>query len=355
MREETGMTMDREMTAGRFAMAVTRDDGTRIDVTIDGSGLTYARSGAITGGAVVTVALVLHKPGAGEVKTVWYPDMTDAAKLAAVTGKALWNHPSALVYLADELSAAFRWDCAGLAEIEALRDAGAVEQPPGRTLSGTEGDDRLAGTEAGEKIWGRGGDDRLRGEGGNDSLQGGTGQDRMRGGDGDDAMGGNTGDDRMRGDRGSDTLDGGSGDDRLRGDAGDDLLVDLSGNNRMRGGSGDDTLRSGKGNDVMIGNAGDDLIVAGGGRDFAMGNAGADTFRFGSDSRGELIIKAFEAADRFDLGGVGSAEAEFGQFLAEAREAGGNVIWQHGAMTVVLLDTRIADIGLQNFAGADLI
>jgi Ca2+-binding RTX toxin-like protein len=85
-------------------------------------------------------------------------------------------------------------------------------------LTGTAGDDQLAGTDAREGIEGLAGDDRLEGRGGNDTLSGGDGHDLLLSGSGTDALSGGAGDDilYMGGDFGFDDLiDGGSGDDRL--------------------------------------------------------------------------------------------------------------------------------------------
>jgi Ca2+-binding RTX toxin-like protein len=356
----------KQMTESYFTMSVGNPNGTSVDVIIEGAGLTYAKSGALTGGTIAAIVLVTHHPVHGDTKTVWYPDMTDAAKIASVMGKVFWNHPSTLVHGTKALFDTFKWEGAGAKEItiDSGTDApGSVDPAPvdpapvdpaptGKTINGTAADDRLRGTDKSEKMFGKDGDDRMRGLDGNDTMQGGKGMDRMRGDDGDDLMYGNTHDDRLRGDMGNDTLDGGSGDDRLKGGRGDDLLIDTAGNNRLRGGQGNDTLQSGKGDDVMIGGKGDDMIVSGGGRDFAMGQSGADTFVFDGDLKGSLKIKGFDAeSDKFDVMGLDGAEAEFKHFTAEAVQVGRDVVWQHGGMTVILLSTSLDEIGISNFTG----
>jgi len=101
-------------------------------------------------------------------------------------------------------------------------------------------------------------------------------------------LGGTFGDDTLIGTDGADTLFGDHGDDVLDGGAGDDRLADGAGNNTLHGGAGNDTLMGNPadgegpddGHDVLDGAAGDDELYLGGG-DSATGGSGADTFLFG--------------------------------------------------------------------------
>lgn len=76
------------------------------------------------------------------------------------------------------------------------------------TVVGTEGEDRLRGTDGPDVIVGLGGDDRIRGDDGDDVICAGAGDDWVRGGDGDDLLFGDDGVDRLHGDKGDDLLDG---------------------------------------------------------------------------------------------------------------------------------------------------
>ncbi len=113
----------------------------------------------------------------------------------------------------------------------------------------TEGNDRLIGSNAADRIGGLGGNDTLLACAGADTLDGGSGNDSLRGGDGNDvALGGS----------GNDTLDGGSGNDALSGGSGSDRLSGGSGNDTLDGGSSNDVLRGGSGRDRLIGGSGAD-------------------------------------------------------------------------------------------------
>jgi hypothetical protein len=95
-------------------------------------------------------------------------------------------------------------------------------QPRGCTITGTDGPDRLFGTNGPDVICGLGSDDRIEGMGGDDVLYGEAGTDRIIGGSGDDTMYGDDGTDRLDGGDGSDVMNGGPGTDRLSGDLGAD-------------------------------------------------------------------------------------------------------------------------------------
>lgn len=87
---------------------------------------------------------------------------------------------------------------------------------PGRlaqVINGTEGNNRLRGTDRADVISGLGGDDRIDGEDGDDRILGGAGNDRIEADDGDDTLIGGLGNDRLDGEDGDDTLTGGRGND----------------------------------------------------------------------------------------------------------------------------------------------
>jgi uncharacterized repeat protein (TIGR01451 family) len=102
-------------------------------------------------------------------------------------------------------------------------------------IVGTDGDDVLAATSAGESICGLGGNDHLIGLGAGDVLVGGPGDDILHGGEGDDVLRGGSGADQLYGQIGADDLSGGDGNDSLFGGPGFDLLD---------GGSGVDTCKT---------------------------------------------------------------------------------------------------------------
>jgi dienelactone hydrolase len=90
------------------------------------------------------------------------------------------------------------------------------------TKRGSAGDDRIAGTALGDRLFGRRGDDRLRGLAGADCIRGQAGDDRIGGGKGRDALRGGTGDDRISARDGArDLIRCGSGLDGVRADRAD--------------------------------------------------------------------------------------------------------------------------------------
>jgi predicted extracellular nuclease len=83
------------------------------------------------------------------------------------------------------------------------------------TITGTNGDDVLTGTDEIDVIMGLGGDDTLTGGNAADVICGGAGDDQLAGGNGDDVLSGGFGDDELTGDNGADELIGGPGTDGL--------------------------------------------------------------------------------------------------------------------------------------------
>ena len=117
-------------------------------------------------------------------------------------------------------------------------------QTPKSAIVGTEGNDKLKGSQGNDHIIGLGGNDRLRGHQGDDFLSGGAGRDRLYGGSGNDTLLGGQGNDYLSGGRGNNVLEGGEGNDVLSTRLGSDFLD---------GGSGHDTARiRGNINDYQI-------------------------------------------------------------------------------------------------------
>jgi Ca2+-binding RTX toxin-like protein len=179
---------------------------------------------------------------------------------------------------------------------------------PGAPIWGTEADDNLTGTSAGEFMIGQGGNDTLTGLEGEDWIFGEEGDDILNGGDGDDYLDGDVGNDVLNGGDGNDTLEGGDGNDTYivdsttdtineyegygidtvqssvtytlgatsnlenltltgstaingTGNSLDNVLIGNSANNTLVGGTGNDTLDGGAGVDTLIGGVGDDTYI----------------------------------------------------------------------------------------------
>ncbi|MEW6248926.1 MAG: calcium-binding protein [Nitrospirota bacterium] len=162
------------------------------------------------------------------------------------------------------------------------------------TITGTEGEDVLYGTNSAEIIDALGGNDYAEGRGGNDQVLGGDGHDQLFGNSGDDELVGGAGNDRLYGEYaydigdtpGHDVLDGGEGDDSLTGNGGHDVLLGGAGNDGLGGDDGDDLVEGGPGNDILTGGAGADTLRGGDGDDWLIvdgedievdGGAGYDT------------------------------------------------------------------------------
>jgi Ca2+-binding RTX toxin-like protein len=86
---------------------------------------------------------------------------------------------------------------------------------------------------------------------------------------------GSGGNDILAGNNTANAIDGGVGDDRLLGRYGDDVV---------RGGDGNDVFFGGRGSDTLYGDAGDDILNGNIGTDVLYGGDGADQFLFLMDS-----------------------------------------------------------------------
>ena len=100
----------------------------------------------------------------------------------------------------------------------------------GLDIIGTDGSDRLFGTDDGDFIDGRGGDDII------------------------------FGDDFSPGEGGNDLIIGGEGNDIIQADLGDDSIIGGEGNDIIQGGLGNDVIEGSSGNDTLIGNEGADVF-----------------------------------------------------------------------------------------------
>jgi Ca2+-binding RTX toxin-like protein len=181
----------------------------------------------------------------------------------------------------------------------------------GNMLSGESGDDVVLGATGVDLLYGGYGDDYLTGGAGGDTLDGGDGSDTVNyaaspaaltislgartasGGDatGDhlfsienvigtvfaDSITGSPADNHLEGGDGNDTIYGRDGSDSLLGGAGADKLFGEDGNDILIGGDGNDTLNGSNGLDVLSGGDGADNLAGGPGNDILTGDAGNDT------------------------------------------------------------------------------
>ena len=223
------------------------------------------------------------------------------------------------------------------------------------SLEGGTGDDELRGQADNDWLYGGDGNDRLNGGAGNDWLYGGNGDDRLFGGVGDDALFGDAGNDKLNGGDGEDQLQGSDGDDRLEGGAGNDWLHGGAGNDRLEGGGGDDELRGGSGDDVMEGGSGndrlhggdgDDVLNGGASNDWLRGGNGEDTFIFSGAFGNDKIADFTAGEDEIDLR---SLETSFDEVQAKARQVAGDVQLELSNGSILLENTRLADLQAEDF------
>ena len=117
---------------------------------------------------------------------------------------------------------------------------------------GTNADESLAGTIAGDTLNGFGGDDSLFGSSGDDCLNGGNGDDWLAGGAGNDTVNGNAG---------ADSLYGGTGNDNINTGSGRSLVIKAGdGNDTINSKNGKaETVDCGKGRDTVKADKSDKL------------------------------------------------------------------------------------------------
>jgi Ca2+-binding RTX toxin-like protein len=152
-------------------------------------------------------------------------------------------------------------------------------------LTGSNFNDYLYSSEAGETVSGGAGIDTVFGYGGNDTLNGGIDFDYMLGGEGADTINGDAGTDILAGENGNDTINGGDDFDQIYGGAGTDTLNGDAGSDYVFGGTENDTINGGAGSDFLYGEAGNDVINGGSEYDLLQGNDGDDRL-FGGDDPG---------------------------------------------------------------------
>ncbi|WP_013334894.1 beta strand repeat-containing protein [Gloeothece verrucosa] len=195
------------------------------------------------------------------------------------------------------------------------------------TITGTTGNDNLAGTDSGDNInggsgndtiSGNAGGDEIYGEDGDDVLNGGNDGDALLGGIGNDILNGDAGNDNLFSDAGNDTINGGSGTDNYNADysnASSGLIMtydSATGNGTIVVGSEIDTFTSielfnyfqgTNFNDVIFGGSANDFRINGGsGNDTISGNAGGDEI-YGDD--GDDVLNGGNDGDAL-RGGIGN-------------------------------------------------
>lgn len=222
---------------------------------------------------------------------------------------------------------------------------------PPQSITGTEGDDVLAGGA---------GDDTIDGLGGNDNLSGGDGADVIRGGPGDDYLNGGKGTNTLFGDDGNDALDGGAFGETLIGGSGDDIVLGNGGDDQLQGGEGADRLIGGEGNDFILGGAGVDALGGGAGSDLLDGGIGADYMDGGSGSDTHIVDDPGDSVVEAPGGGSDTVRTNLAQYRAPANietllYTGAGAFEAAGTDTSETIDAGQSTLGaiLQGFGGDD--
>ena len=186
-------------------------------------------------------------------------------------------------------------------DLTATLTEGDGQPPTGVEVIGTDGADRLFGTDGNDTITALADGDEVFGGAGDDAVDGGSESDRRFGGAGNDTINGGSEADRLAGNEGDDVLIGGSGDDKLFAGAGSDILAGGSGKDRLFGDEDRDILIGDSGNDFLAGEAGNDVLMGVTGRDVLVGGEGADLFVFGVGDGNDLIRDFEVGVDKIGL------------------------------------------------------
>ncbi len=254
---------------------------------------------------------------------------------------------------------------------------------PGKSLLGTDRDDKIFGLAGNDALLAGAGDDELYGDAGNDLLDGSKGNDKLYGGAGDDDLGGRAGNDTLTGGAGADTFWYNRGvfgqdiiedfkvseDDKLnfslsglsladlKFDENDDDtdvtvtetgssitlkgvkglsesafmanavglegIYDTEGNDVLAGTDGDDEIFGLGGDDLLSGNAGDDKLYGGAGHDVLAGGAGSNEL-YGGDGNDTLYGNGWDDTLKGGAGAdiFGYYGKAFGQDVIEDFEYG---------------------------------
>ena len=214
--------------------------------------------------------------------------------------------------------------------------------PPSDTLTGSNGNDALVGTSAGDLMRAWGGRDTIAGGDGADKIHAGPGNDRVSGEGGNDSIWAGTGDDRVFGGFGNDRLLGMNGNDSIWAGVGDDFV---------RGDAGADVLHGEIGRDFLLGGDGNDRMDGGGGSDRLTGGTGGDTFVF---SAGRDVVTDFDprqTGERIDLSDVASI-TDFGDLMTGGhirQVADRVVIFDLEGNKMTLLDVSVSELQANDF------
>ena len=149
------------------------------------------------------------------------------------------------------------------------------------TITGTDGNDSLVGTNGADVIDAKAGDDQVYSNEGKNILLGQTGNDTLIGGSTRDDLDGGEGNNKLFGNEGGNVFVAGFGDDVAYGGSGVDLFSLGNGNNTVYGNEGANRVNTGLGDDLIYGGSGDDVVIAGDGNNTIYANDGLNRITTG--------------------------------------------------------------------------
>ncbi|MEL6241162.1 MAG: hypothetical protein AAFY74_16730 [Pseudomonadota bacterium] len=172
-------------------------------------------------------------------------------------------------------------------------------------------------------------------------IRGTDGNDRLNGSDEADIMLGLVGNDTISAAGGDDLVEGGSGNDIINGNAGNDRLLGDEGNDRLSGGGGDDVLDGGAGNDRLTGGGGSDNFI----------------FRDGDGENRIVDFNALNDNEKIDLSGVTTITSFADLAANHMTQQGADVVISDlnpgttaaGPLTITLAGVDIADLDANDF------
>jgi Ca2+-binding RTX toxin-like protein len=161
------------------------------------------------------------------------------------------------------------------------------------------------------------------------------------------SISGSDADDLVVGTNFREQISGLGGNDTLIGLGGDDTLLGGDGNDSLLGGSGEDLLMGGAGNDLIVGGFGADLLVGGAGNDTMGGGSGPDAFDF-DDGFGHDLILGFQVGTdtlqiASNINATGITDPSDLLALVTA-DGSGNAVITLGADTITLDGITVADL-----------
>jgi Ca2+-binding RTX toxin-like protein len=186
------------------------------------------------------------------------------------------------------------------------------------TINGRQGDDVIAGLAGNDTIIAGNGDNTITDGNGNDSITAGNGDNTITVGDGNDSITVKNGDNTIVAGNGNDTVTAGNGANNITVGNGTDTIVAGNGGNTITAGSGNDVIHTGSGNDTVDAGGGNDQVSLGGGNDVFIYNMSENLGSTDSadGGRGTDTVQLELTQQQFNSAAVQADLAAYHTFLA---------------------------------------